>query len=135
MSEVGCRRSDVDVRCQRSDNCTSDQDLISSGSSLSDLRPPTTDHRPPTSDIPMPDHRLISPAAAPTPLGPYSPAVGFDRLVFVSGQGARDPLTGRIADDIERQTEGCFNVQAILKAAGSELQHVLRCGVFLIDMK
>lgn len=80
-------------------------------------------------------HRLISPAAAPTPLGPYSPAVAFERLVFVSGQGARDPVTGQMPEGVEAQTEACLrNVEAILRAAGSDLQHVLRCGVFLIDM-
>jgi 2-iminobutanoate/2-iminopropanoate deaminase len=62
--------------------------------------------------------------------------MGFERLIFVSGQAAFDPATGKLAgDDIERQTEQCLkNVQAILEAAGSSLQHVLRCGVFLIDM-
>jgi 2-iminobutanoate/2-iminopropanoate deaminase len=84
----------------------------------------------------MSEHRLISPAAAPTPLGPYSPAVGLDRLIFVSGQGARDPVSGTMPDGIEAQTEACLrNVEAILHASGSDLQHVLRCGVFLIDMR
>ena len=47
----------------------------------------------------------------------------------------RDPATGKIADDVEQQTEQCLkNVQTILEAAGSGLQHVLRCGVFLLDM-
>jgi len=60
----------------------------------------------------------------------------FDRLVFVSGQGATDPATGHLAGaGIEIQTEQCLrNVETILKAAGSDLQHVLRCGVFLRDM-
>jgi 2-iminobutanoate/2-iminopropanoate deaminase len=73
----------------------------------------------------------------PAPVGPYSPGIGFERLIFVSGQGATDPSTGRLAgDDVERQTEQCLrNVQAILEAAGSSLQHVLRCGVFLVDMR
>ena len=72
----------------------------------------------------------------PRAVGPYSPAIVFDRLVFVSGQGATDPATGRLAgDDVERQTEQCLrNVQAILRAAGSDLPHVIRCGVFLLDM-
>jgi 2-iminobutanoate/2-iminopropanoate deaminase len=63
--------------------------------------------------------------------------MGFERLVFVSGQAATDPATGTLAGNtVERQTEQCLkNVQAILEAAGSSLQHVLRCGVFLIDMK
>jgi len=56
--------------------------------------------------------------------------------VFVSGQGAHDPATGQLAGpDIASQTEQCLkNVEAILKAAGSDLSHVLRCGVFLVDM-
>jgi 2-iminobutanoate/2-iminopropanoate deaminase len=82
-------------------------------------------------------HRPVVATNLPAPVGPYSPGMGFERLVFVSGQGATDPATGRLAgDDIERQTEQCLkNVQAILEAAGSSLQHVLRCGVFLTDMR
>jgi len=62
--------------------------------------------------------------------------MGFERLVFVSGQGATDPSTGKLAGaDAGAQTEQCLkNVQTILRAAGSDLNHVLRCGVFLIDM-
>jgi 2-iminobutanoate/2-iminopropanoate deaminase len=62
--------------------------------------------------------------------------MGFERLVFVSGQGATDPRTGQLAGpDVETQTAQCLaNLDAILKAAGSGLQHVLRCGVFLVDM-
>ena len=73
----------------------------------------------------------------PKPLGPYSLSTRFDRLIFVSGQGATDPATGALAGDtVEAQTTQCLkNVQAILEAAGSSLQHVLRCGVFLVDMR
>ena len=62
--------------------------------------------------------------------------MGFERLVFVSGQGANDPATGSLAGaDIATQTEQCLaNVRAILQAAGSDLQYVLRCGVFLLDI-
>jgi 2-iminobutanoate/2-iminopropanoate deaminase len=72
----------------------------------------------------------------PKPVGPYSPGMMLDRLIFVSGQGATDPATGALAGaDVATQTEQCLkNVAAILEAAGSSLQHVLRCGVFLIDM-
>jgi len=82
-------------------------------------------------------HTPIHAAGLPKPVGPYSPGVRFDRLVFVSGQGAIDPATGRLAGPgIEIQTERVLrNVATILEAAGSSLQHVLRCGVFLIDMK
>jgi 2-iminobutanoate/2-iminopropanoate deaminase len=62
--------------------------------------------------------------------------MGFERLVFVSGQGATDPATGKLAGHTAAaQTEQCLrNLEAILRAAGSGLQHVLRCGVFLLDM-
>jgi 2-iminobutanoate/2-iminopropanoate deaminase len=81
-------------------------------------------------------HRPVRAKNLPAPVGPYSPGMGFERLVFVSGQGATDPATGQLAGaDIETQTEQCLkNVQAILEAAGSSLSHVLRCGVFLTDM-
>lgn len=63
--------------------------------------------------------------------------MGFERLIFVSGQGATDPATGLLAGpDVATQTEQCLaNLRVILQAAGSDLQHVLRCGVFLLDMK
>jgi 2-iminobutanoate/2-iminopropanoate deaminase len=82
-------------------------------------------------------HTPVHAATLPKPLGPYSPGMAFERLIFVSGQGGIDPATGRIAgDDIERQTEQCLrNVEAILRAGGSGLAHVLRCGVFLVDMR
>jgi 2-iminobutanoate/2-iminopropanoate deaminase len=57
-------------------------------------------------------------------------------LVFVSGQAGRDPSSGTLAADVETQTEQALrNVATILQAAGSDLQHVIRCGVFLVDMK
>ncbi len=81
-------------------------------------------------------HRAVHAAGLPKPVGPYSPAQILDRLVFVSGQGATDPATGRLAGpDIETQTEQCLrNLDAILRTAGSDLGHVLRCGVFLLDI-
>ena len=81
-------------------------------------------------------HRAVHDPNLPKPVGPYSPGMGFERLVFVSGQGATDPATGNLAGkDAATQTEQCLkNVQTILRAAGSDLQYVLRCGVFLLDM-
>ena len=81
-------------------------------------------------------HQPVVAAGLPAPVGPYSPGIQFDRLIFVSGQGATDPSTGRLAGpDTATQTEQCLrNLQAILRAAGSDLQYVLRCGVFLVDM-
>lgn len=81
-------------------------------------------------------HQPIHAPNLPKPIGPYSPGMGFERLIFVSGQGAGDPATGRlIGPDTASQTEQCLkNLGAILRAGGSDLQYVLRCGVFLVDM-
>lgn len=82
-------------------------------------------------------HQPIHDAKLPKPIGPYSPGMGFERLVFVSGQGATDPATGKLSGtDVRTQTEQSLtNLRTILRAAGSDLQYVLRCGVFLLDMK
>jgi 2-iminobutanoate/2-iminopropanoate deaminase len=82
-------------------------------------------------------HRPVVASGLPEPIGPYSPGIVFDRLVIVSGQGATDPATGKLAGpDVATQTEQVFrNIGAILEAAGTDLAHVLRCGVFLVDMR
>ena len=82
-------------------------------------------------------HQPVTAADLPAPVGPYSPGMQFDRLILVSGQGATDPATGQLAGaDAATQTEQCLrNLQSILRAGGSDLQYVLRCGVFLVDMK
>lgn len=79
----------------------------------------------------------VAAAGLPAPIGPYSPGMTLDRLVLVSGQGATDPATGRLAGaDVESQTRQVFrNMEAILKAAGTDLSRVLRCGVFLVDLR
>lgn len=80
--------------------------------------------------------RPVQSANLPRPVGPYSPGMGFERLIFVSGQGATDPATGQLAGaDAAAQTEQCLkNLRTILQAGGSDLQYVIRCGVFLLDM-
>jgi len=82
-------------------------------------------------------HQPVQAAGLPKPSGPYSPGITFDRLVIVSGQGASDPETGElVGSDVETQTRQVFrNIQAILEAGGSDLSKVLRCGVFLTDIR
>lgn len=82
-------------------------------------------------------HTPIHDANLPQPVGPYSPGMGFERLILVSGQGATDPATGKLAGtDVATQTAQCLaNLRTILRAGGSDLEYVLRCGVFLLDMK
>jgi 2-iminobutanoate/2-iminopropanoate deaminase len=83
------------------------------------------------------EHQPVNAKDLPAPVGPYSAGMIFDRLVFVSGQGATDPVTGTFAGlDITTQTEQVFrNIETILRAAGTDLSHVLRCGVYLVDMR
>ena len=72
----------------------------------------------------------------PKAIGPYSQAVRANGFVFVSGQIALDPRTQElVAGDIAAQTERVLeNVKAILQAAGSSLEKVVRATVFLADM-
>src|SRR5690554_6427317 len=73
---------------------------------------------------------------APKPVGPYSSAMIVGNLVYVSGQSGRDPVTDRVAEDIESQPEQVLiNIRTILEAAGTSLSKVIRCGVFLTDMR
>jgi 2-iminobutanoate/2-iminopropanoate deaminase len=85
----------------------------------------------------MPDQvQPVTSRNLPAPVGPYSPGMIAGNLVFVSGQAGRDPATGAIGPDVTSQTEQVLkNIATILEAAGSSLQHVIRCGVFLVDMK
>jgi len=73
---------------------------------------------------------------APQAIGPYSQAIRANGFVFVSGQVAIDPSTQQVVTgDVAAQTERVLkNLSAILKAAGSGLEKVVRCGVFLKNM-
>lgn len=77
---------------------------------------------------------------APKAIGPYSQAVVLDagrQLVFVSGQVPLDPATGKLVEgDMAVLTNQVLdNVEAILLAAGSSLDKVLRADIFLTDLK
>lgn len=79
---------------------------------------------------------VISSPDAPQAIGPYSQAIRANGLVFTSGQIAIDPATQQvIAGDVAAQTERVLrNVAAILKAAGTSLENVVRTTVFLKSM-
>ncbi|HKW40682.1 MAG TPA: Rid family detoxifying hydrolase [Gemmatimonadales bacterium] len=73
---------------------------------------------------------------APKPMGPYSQGVIEGGLVFVAGQGSINPVTGtRELGDVQSETKRTLeNVRAILNAAGSSLDHVVKCNVYLRDI-
>lgn len=73
---------------------------------------------------------------APQAIGPYSQAIEANGFVFVSGQIALDPSTGKlIQGGIKEQTQQALaNVKAILEESGSSLEKVAKCTVFLKDL-
>lgn len=79
---------------------------------------------------------VISTPDAPKAIGPYSQAIKAGGFVFTAGQVAFDPATGQVvAGDVSAQTERVMkNLAAILLAAGSGFEKVVRCTVFLKSM-
>ena len=80
---------------------------------------------------------VIQPSDQPTPKGHYSPGIEHNGLIYVSGQlpmtlDTREPFAG----DIEEQTDLALrNVEHVLKAAGSDLGHVIQMTIYVSDME
>ena len=74
---------------------------------------------------------------APAAIGPYSQAIKANGFVFTSGQIALDPASGAVVEGgIREQTARiCENLKAVLAAAGSSLEKVVKTTCFLADMK
>ena len=84
----------------------------------------------------MPKKKIVTSDNAPKAIGPYSVANCYGNLVFSAGQIGLDPRTGELVPGgIEAQTRQVLsNLQAVLEAAGSSLERVLKTTVFLQDM-
>ena len=82
------------------------------------------------------EKKIITTQEAPEPIGPYSQAVKAGNLLFVSGQVAINPATGNVeATDIPAETHQVMkNLQAILQAAGTDFNAVVKTTIFLSDM-
>jgi 2-iminobutanoate/2-iminopropanoate deaminase len=80
--------------------------------------------------------KVIRTDKAPQPFGPYSAGIRRGRMVYTAGQAALDPATGQmVTGGIEAETRQTLtNIQAILEAAGSDLNHVLKTTVFMTDL-
>jgi 2-iminobutanoate/2-iminopropanoate deaminase len=78
----------------------------------------------------------VSTPNAPKAIGPYSQAIKANGFVFLSGQVALDPATGNLVEGgIEQQTEQVLkNISAVLQAAGSSWEKVVKTTVFLKNM-
>ncbi len=80
--------------------------------------------------------KVISTKKAPGAIGPYSQGYIANGFVYTSGQLGIDPETGKHEDCVIWQTEkACQNVKAILEAAGTTLDNVVKTTCFLADMK
>ena len=78
---------------------------------------------------------IISTDQAPAAIGPYSQAIEFNGMVITSGQIPIIPATGTFPEGIREQTrQSLTNVKAILAAAGTDMDHVVKTTVFLSDM-
>lgn len=84
----------------------------------------------------MAELKRVATERAPQAIGPYSQAMVVGNMVYTAGQIALDPKTMEIIPgDVAAQTEQVFkNLSAVLEAAGTSLQSVVKTTVFLSDM-
>ncbi|MDR4498312.1 MAG: RidA family protein [Candidatus Scalindua sp.] len=80
--------------------------------------------------------KIISTKNSPDAIGPYSQAISFGNLIFVSGQIPIDPLSGEVVKGgIYEQTRQVLeNIKKILEAGGTLMQNILRTTIFLTNM-
>ena len=80
--------------------------------------------------------KIIKTQNAPSPIGPYNQAVQHNGTLYMSGQVAIDPKTGKM-DNADLQTEThrvMKNMGAVLEAAGMDYSNIVKCSIFLLDM-
>lgn len=80
--------------------------------------------------------KILNTVEAPAPIGPYNQANEAHGFIFISGQIAIDPSSGNLVmDSIEAETHQVLkNIGSILRNAGLDYQHVVKCSVFVSDM-
>lgn len=79
--------------------------------------------------------QVINTKKAPAAIGPYNQAIVSNGFVFTSGQLPINPLTNEVPASIEEQTKIVLdNLKAILEEAGSSLEKVLKCTVYIQNM-
>ncbi|MDK2126281.1 Rid family detoxifying hydrolase [Parachitinimonas caeni] len=79
--------------------------------------------------------QIIHSDNAPKAVGTYSQAVKVGNTVYLSGQIGLDPATGVLDEGFEAQTHRVFqNLRAVCQAAGGDLRHIVKLGVFVTDL-
>ncbi len=83
----------------------------------------------------MQQRNIIQTQHAPAAIGPYSQAIRAGDLIFASGQLGLDPETGKLQEGVEAQArQALSNVKAVLQAAGSSVDRVVKVTIFLASM-
>lgn len=79
---------------------------------------------------------IVATAQAPKAIGTYSQGVRVGNMVYLSGQIPLDPATGELVKgDMRAQVARAFdNLQAVARAAGGDLDHVVRMTIYLVDL-
>lgn len=82
------------------------------------------------------ERRVIATDRAPAAVGPYSQAIRVDHTVFTAGQIGLDPQTGELVEGgiVAQTRQALQNLAAVLEAAGTSLQNVVKTTVFLANM-
>ncbi len=82
------------------------------------------------------DKVVLKTDAAPAPVGPYSQAIRVGNLLFLAGQIALDPKTGKmVGNDAATQAEQILkNIEAVLSFAGLTMGHIVRCVVYIVNL-
>lgn len=81
--------------------------------------------------------KIINTEKAPTPIGPYNQAIEHNGTLYMSGQVAINPETGKMDNaDLETETHRVMkNMGAVLEAAGLDYSNIVKCSIFLLDME
>ncbi|MEZ4682149.1 MAG: RidA family protein [Caldilineaceae bacterium] len=84
----------------------------------------------------MQQRNVIQTESAPAAIGPYSQAVRAGNFLFASGQLGLDPQSGKLQEGVEAQArQALTNIQAVLQAANSSIDRVVKTTIFLADMR
>lgn len=79
--------------------------------------------------------KIINTQNAPAAIGPYSQAVQHGDTIYVSGQIPLNPESKTMEEDVSKQTEQSMqNIKAILQEAGSSMNNIIRCTIFVTDL-
>ena len=81
--------------------------------------------------------KIVNTEKAPTPIGPYNQAIEHNGTLYMSGQVAINPETGKMDNaDLKTETHRVMkNMGAVLQAAGMDYSNIVKCSIFLLDME